>query len=285
MKTIQELADEGVLFKSAEAELVKQQLFEIIKEASVATRIGRQLVDIINMREGSTLDFILADKDSMQVVEVGEGAEIPLKTEAYTKLQVTPLIYGVRIAVTNRMIEDANWDIIQRNLATAGRKMGEKEDELILGSFDNSTDGFPSQSGHSITTSGTELAIADIATGMAHVEEHDYHPNVMVLSEKQVSELRQIDTFVEADKVGDRRVFENGFVGKIFGMETVISSAVSDDSAYILDSKEAGVLVLRRPLTVERLADPLRDLTNAVVTQRMSAKVLRAMAGVKITVS
>jgi N4-gp56 family major capsid protein len=283
VKSLQELADSGVLFKSAESELVKENLFNIIKEASIAAPVGRQIVDVINMQYGSTLDFDLADKDSMKVRVVAEGAEIPLDAESYTKKSVTPSMYGVRIGITNRMIEDANWDLVQRNLREAGRRVGLKEDEIIFNALEDTTNGFPSE--NAVTSAGTELAIADIVSAMKEVENNDYVPNVMVLNPEQVSELRQIDTFVEADKVGDRRVFERGWVGKIYGLDTIITTQLDAASVLVMDKNEAGGLVVRRPLTVEKWKEPIRDLTQAVVTTRMAAVCFRPKAGAKITVS
>jgi N4-gp56 family major capsid protein len=283
VKSLQELADSGVLFKSAESELVKENLFNIIKEASIAAPVGRQIVDVINMQYGSTLDFDLADKDSMKVRVVAEGAEIPLDAESYTKKSVTPSMYGVRVGITNRMIEDANWDLVQRNLREAGRRVGLKEDEIIFNALEDTTNGFPSE--NAVTSAGTELAIADIVSAMKEVENNDYVPNVMVLNPEQVSELRQIDTFVEADKVGDRRVFERGWVGKIYGLDTIITTQLDAASVLVMDKNEAGGLVVRRPLTVEKWKEPIRDLTQAVVTTRMAAVCFRPKAGAKITVS
>lgn len=285
MKSLQELADSGVLFQSHESELVKQNLFAIIKEASIASPVGRQIVDVINMQFGSTLDFDLADKDSMKVRLVAEGAEIPLDAESYTKKSITPQKYGVRIGITNRMIEDSNWDLIERNLREAGRRMGLKEDELIFTEMQDTTNGFPSVTGHNITSAGTELAIADIVGAMKVIEQQDYVPKIMVMNPEQTSELRQLDTFVEADKVGDRRVFERGWVGRIFGLDTIITSQLAASKVLVLDSNEAGGLIIRRPLTVEKFKDSVRDLTQASITTRMAPVVFRPQAGALITVS
>ena len=70
MKSLQELADSGILFKSAENELIKENLFNIIKDAAINSPVGRQVVDVINMKFGTTLDFDLADKNSMDVRKI-----------------------------------------------------------------------------------------------------------------------------------------------------------------------------------------------------------------------
>lgn len=287
MKSIEELANEGMLLYDWESELVKQQLYDVIKEASIEARIGRQLVDVIPMKTGTTLDFILADKDSLEFRRVAEGALIPIDVEAYTKVSVTPKKWGTHVMVSREIQEDANWDVIKRNLRQVGREAGVREDFVIFEAFNDSTNGFPSENNR--TSAGTELSIADIVNGMYDVEENDYNPNVMVIHPKQVSELRQIDTFVEADKVGSRATFEKGFVGRIFGMDVVISRSCwfggSTEYAWILDTREAGVLVLRRPLTMKTYEIPERDAIGVACTFRAEARAVRPKAGCRITIS
>lgn len=277
MKTLQQLADEGLFTKSAEQKLIKQQLFDMIKDSAQKNAIGRQVVQVIPLREGSSLDFDLADANSMKVRKMSEAGEAPLTRETYTKISVTPVKYGGNVKITSEMIEDSNFELIERNLRQIGREMANKETEIILDSFHaNFT---------AVSSAGTELGIVDLTSAMNQVETADFSPNAMVLHPKQVNELRNIDTFVEADKVGDRRTFENGFVGRIFAMDGVITTIQTSDKVDVLDTNEAGGLVIRRPLTVERWNDPLRDLINATVTQRMAAVTFRATAGATITVA
>ncbi|MBW1975926.1 MAG: phage major capsid protein [Deltaproteobacteria bacterium] len=289
MKSLQELADSGILFKSAENELIKQNLYNIIKDAAINHPVGRQVVDVVNMKFGSTLDFDLADKNSMDVREIAEGAVYPLDAESYTKKSVTPKKYGIRIAVTNEMVEDANWDLIQRNLREAGRRMGLKEDDLIFTALEDSTNGFASATtegtSHAITSGGTEIAMADLTEAQKVIDQENYVPNTLILNPAQVKELRDLDTLTEADKIGDRRMYERGWVGKIYGMDTIITNTVSASTAVVLDKYEGGGLVIRRPLTVEKWKEPIRDLTEAVVSSRMAAICFRPEAGAVITVS
>ena len=283
--SLEELADQGQLLYSWESELVKQQLYDVIKEASIAARVGRQLVDVVNLKAGAALDFVLADKDSITFRRVGESANIPIDVESYTKHTVTPVKYGDVILVSAEIQEDANWDVMRRNLRQAGREAGVKEDEIIFSALGDSTYGFPSETNHDYTSAGTEISIADITGMMKLVEENDYFPNALVLHPEQVNELRQIDTFVEADKVGSRITFEKGFVGRIFGMDVVTTSTVGASTGYLLDTREAGVLVVRRPLTMKTYEIPERDSLGAALTFRAEARCLRPKAGCKLTVS
>jgi len=284
MKTLQELADEGILFKDHESELIKQQIVSTIKDAAQKKNVGRGLVHVIPLREGSTLDWDKADKDSLLVRKIGEGANSRLTHESYTKIQSTPEKYGGTVKITQEMIEDSNFPLIDRQLKQAGREMAKTEDTIIFNSWADATTGFPSNADNAFNSNGTELGIIDVTNAMQVIEDADYEPSNYVINPKQINELRQIDTFVEADKVGDRRTFQNGFVGKIFGIDAVKSTILAADTAYVIDKEEAGMLVIRRPLTITKFNDPIQDLVGASFTQRMSARTIESTAGVKVTV-
>jgi len=166
---------------------------------------------------------------------------------------------------------------------------------LVFTAFLDSTYGFSSATSeagnsHAITSQGTEMSIYDIANMMKVIEEDDYIPNVLVIHPTQTAELRQIDTFVEADKVGSDIAFQKGFVGKIFGMDVIRTTKAwvdqtSSQYAWCLDAPQAGVLVVRRPLTMRAFEIPERDSVAAAVSFREEAGVLVAKAGAKLTIS
>ena len=291
MRTLEELANDGELMYSWETELVKQQLYDIIKDAAYAATVGRQLVDVIEMKAGHALDFILEDKDSLKMRFVSEGATFITDVEEYSKSTVTPEKYANLVVISQEIREDANWDVMKRNIRRAGTQAGLKEDYLVFNAFNTGFTG-NSDAGNSvqITSQGTERSIYDIVAAMKVIEESDYQPNVLAIHPTQTAELRQIDTFVEADKVGSDITFQRGFVGKVYGMDVVRTTKAWIDQtttqyAWVLDTKEAGVLVIRRPLTMRAFEIPERDAVATAISFREQAAVLRAKAGARITIS
>jgi len=102
--------------------------------------------------------------------------------------------------------------------------------------------------------------------------------------------LRQIDTFVEASKLGSREMLLTGQVGTIFGMKVFVTrnayaGQTATEYAWVLDTNEAGVLVVRRPLTMRTYEIPERDSIGIACTFRAEARVLRPEAGCRITIS
>jgi hypothetical protein len=219
----------------------------------------------------------------MRVYQVAEGASIPLDVAAYDSFNMKPDKYAVRIAVTKEMMEDGKWNLIEHNLMVAGIEVAENEDLLIIrDALDQAAN---TQAG------GASGTISDITRGMQYLEDSDYTPSTMFVGPEFANDLRNIDTFVEANKLGTREMFETGFVGRIFGMDVlrfstnVAPSTTYSKYAYIIDKNHAFVIAEKRPVTVENYDDKVHDLSGAVVTQRIKVRQLRAAAICKITTS
>lgn len=298
MKTLEQLASEGELFYSFETEMVKEQLYNIIKEAAEATRIGRSLVDVVPLNAGHALDVNTADENSIDFRKVAEGAQFPLDAESYTQLTVTPDLWANSVVISRTIQEDSNWDLVKRNIARMGRKAGTKEDYIIFTALADSTYGFPSASttlsgssvSHDYTSAGTELSIADIVGASKLVRSNNFTPNALAIHPEQLAELQQIDSFLEADKFGTREMHLKGTVGRLIGLDVLPSTTAwveqtSSAYAWVMDTREAGILVVRRPLTMKTFEIPDRDSLGVAASFRANAQCLRSTAGARITIS
>lgn len=260
--------------------LIERKIFDTLIEAVEKARLGRDLAAIVIGPEGipgSSVELNLVDVDSMTVFRVAEGAAIPIDVAGYSTANIRPLKYGVRPLVTKEMQEDAKWDLIQHNIMTAGREIGENEDSrIVTNALDDAANS---------VSGGATITVANITRAMQYLEDNFYTATDFIVGPEVANDLRNIDTFVEADKAGTRESFERGIIGRIFGMDVrVISThAITSTSAYIIDREHAFVIVEKRPVTIERYDDVTHDLSGVVVTQRFEADSLRTSSIAKIT--
>jgi len=275
-----DIATEGEL-------LIEKKIYDTLIDPVVRTRIGRQDAAIPigpGQIPGSSIDINLASPKTMKVRLIAEGAAVPFGPIEFTSFNMKPQKYGLRIAATKEMIEDGKWDVLAYNIRQAGLEMAYNEDtKIIEDALDNATN---TQAG------GAAITISDITRAMQYLEDEDYNPKIMYVGPEVANDLRNIDTFVEADKLGTREAFENGLIGTIFGMKVRRFSANSTPTpatytkySYIIDPEHAFVIAEKRPVTVENYDDQVHDLSGAVVTQRFKARQLRADAIVLITTS
>lgn len=231
---------------------------------------------------GSSFDIDLQTPDTLKIKTVAEGASIDIDQESYTNINVKPVKYGIGVRITNEMLEDAKWNLLQHNIMTAGKRFAENETNLVLLQLDT---------GANVVSGGAAITIANITTAMLNVENSDFTPTTLLVGNEVLQDLRNIDTFVEADKLGSTEMINNGFVGRLYGMNVIRFSTNAAPSttyakyAYVYDNREAYCIVEKRPITIEKFSLPNNDMSAAVVTQRLAVKTLRTSAISPITTS
>jgi len=232
---------------------------------------------------GSSIDVDLVTPNTMSIRVVGEGAESPIDEPAYTSFNMKPIKYGVAIRITSEMMEDSKWNLLQHSVRTAGKRFAENETSLIISdALDNATN---------TVAGGAAITIANITRGMQYLDDENYTPTTLFVGMEVLNDLRNIDTFVEANKVGNTDMLQRGFLGTIYGLNVVKFSTNAAPSstyskyAYITDKMHAYVMAEKRTVTIRNFDLPVNDMSAANITQRIKVRYLRADAIAKITTS
>lgn len=279
MTTVKEWLDTGI---GTEGQLlIERKIFDeliaevdksLIPRALAARYIGPEGIP------GSSVDVDLVVENTMDVREVAEGSAIPLDQTEYTSFNLKPKKYGVGIRITKELLEDAKWDLLQANVAMAGKRLAENENSLIVSAALDNAD--------NTVAGGAAVTIANITRAMQHLEDADYSPTDYLVGMEVANDLRNIDTFAEADKFGSREMQERGFVGSIYGMNVYrvsTNAGMTTTSSYVIDRSKAYIIAEKRRATVEQLDLPNYDMSGACVTHRIAIRQLRSAAIAKIT--
>lgn len=235
-----------------------------------------------SMIPGSSYDIDLETPNTLNIREVSEGADIVVDQQSYTTTNVKPVKYGVGIRITKEMLEDAKWNLLERNISIAGKRFAENENKLVIQQLDSAAN---------TVSGGAAITIANITTAMQYLEDADYEPTTIAVGNEVLNDLRNIDTFVEADKLGSTAMINTGFVGRLYGLNVIRFSTNAAPSttyakyAYVFDKTQAYCIVEKRPLMVEKFDIQNNDMSAAVATQRLAVKILRTSAVAKITTS
>lgn len=231
---------------------------------------------------GSSYDINLETPNSLNVVELAEGASIGLDQQTYTSINVKPVKYGIGVRITREMLEDAKWNLLERNLSIAAKRLAENENKLVLTQLDAAANA---------VSGGAAITIANLTTAMQFLEDSDFTPTTLAVGNEVLNDLRNLDTFVEYQKVGNTEMLTRGFLGNIYGMNVIRFSTNAAPTttyskyAYVFDKNQAYCIVEKRPVTLEKFELPSNDMSAAVVTQRIAVKVLRSSAICNITTS
>ena len=281
LQKIQELLTTGT---GTEGSLLIQRTISPLFDDVEASLIGRQWAAMVFGPAdipGSSVDLQIVTLNSLEVEVVAEGAEIPLGNAAYTNTNVKPKKYGIRPQITREMLEDGKWNLIEHNLRYAALKLAENENSLTVTALDGASN---------TVAGGAAITIANITTGMQHLEGASMKPRVLFVGPEVMNDLRNIDTFAEVNKYGSNEMMRTGVVGKIYGMDVVVVSTdgltgYTSTTAYVVDPVHAFVVAEKRPVTVEQYDDVTHDMQGAVITQRVAVATLRGQAIAKITTS
>jgi HK97 family phage major capsid protein len=250
------------------------KVLDIVWEAAKPNLIGRELVQVM-AKDAPSLKIPRAKLS--KAYEVAEGAEIPIGTEDYDSVTLTPKKYGVRPLISREMIEDAEWDVIQYQLAEAGRSMADIEAEKIITQM-------ISDAGNSAAaaTSGT-LAYADVADMIKLIMTDNYNADIMAVHPTEFADLLKDTAIQKAMDWGGPAVAPTGRIATLLGLRVLVSTKVTSGTVLLVDSKHAGVLFIRRDITTEEYEDPVKDLAGVAITARWVYKTLRTDAIGKVT--
>ena len=257
--------------------LIESKIYDTLIEAADKKRIGRGLAAVYcgpNDISGSSIDLDLVTADSMAVIQIAEGAAVPIETVNYTSTNLKPDKYGVRPLITKEMQEDGKWNLIEHNIKIAGIEMGENEDALIVTALSSAAN---------TITGAAAITLANVSRAMQYLEDSDYTATDMIVGPEVANDFRNMEVFQKPSETPE--MMRTGFVGTIFGINVhvVSGSILTSTYCYVFDRNHAFAIAEKRPITVERYDDATHDLSGAVVTQRITAKILRTSAVCLIT--
>lgn len=261
--------------------LIEKEIYGTLIGEVEKALIPRELAALVFGPEaipGSSIDVDLEDPNTFDVRQIGEGAAIYVDNVGYSSFNMKPVKYGVSVRITREMVEDGKWNLIQRHIMLAGKRMAENENSLVVSdALDNA--------GNTVA-GGAAITIANITRAMQYLEDLDYAPTDFVVGMEVLNDLRNIDTFVEANKSGDVEMIKRGFRGVVFGMlvhAVSTNAGMTATSSYVLDRTQAYAIAEKRRFTVENFDLPTHDMSAAAITCRVKVRHIRANAIAKIT--
>jgi len=272
-KSLTELIDAGQTGQTA-------KVLSTVWDAAFETNIGRQFVQV--MSEGKQRSVKIPVEGRPAFVEVAHGATGggPETGKDYTFVTIEVKKFMGRISISQDMIDDAAWNVVQRQLRALGMAYGEFETNRIL-------DTMFTDAGQSVAASGT-LTMAKVTEGWRKFQRFPgggtRQPSHLVISPEHYEDLAA-DTafqnlfFHRPDVSGGAKSGGlQGAVGFIPGSNiTVITHpALAADTSLMIAKDTAGVLLVRQDLNIEEIDDPLRDIVHGKGSSRIEYKTVEA---------
>lgn len=134
----------------------------------------------------------------------------------------------------------------------------------------------------SITAVETDTAgvldYAAVINAKVEVDGANYEADSLLVHPNEMGDLVKLQQFYDVSQYGSAEVINRGEVGKLGGLKTYVSSNVPEGVSIVLDSKAAGVLAVKRDLTVKFDEDIYADHRIVVATEMYDAVLVNSAA-------
>ena len=119
--------------------LLPKTIETIMLDAAEPEYLASQFLRTIQLGEGRSMEFI--NFGAIRAFEIAEGQEYPEQSLDIAKMggklttEVRVKKYGLKVKITDEMINDSQWDVIGMHLQAAGRALARKKEENVFLEF------------------------------------------------------------------------------------------------------------------------------------------------------
>lgn len=266
-RAIRHLSDEfrrmslrEVVASGAEGAVAK--LLSVVLDAAVPNLIGRQVVPVYT---GVTPSIRIPKAAVAKAYFVGEEGGAVISGEKYTYTEIVARLAECIPLVTRSEVEDCSWDVIERQYAEGARALSDLETQTVL------TGIIAGQAGG--TAAAATKLVSGVITGIQTLAGNNRNADTIICHPVEYGELLKDATagyYWIPQWSGGQAPMITGVIPEIAGCKLLRSSRQTSGTISIIDSKRAGALYIRRDITIEDYADPIKDLAGAVLTERFN---------------
>lgn len=286
--------------------IMPRVISDVMRDAAEPMYIGAKLLQVVRLRDGRSIEFPAIS--AMRAFDIAEGQEIPEAEVDFNKYKTTEIRIGksgLRIAVTDEMIDESQWDVIGILLRKAGEALARHKEEKIFQAFsdhshpvfDNDDPVAPSTTGRAFdgtfnATLSTEdlvdMNITLMSNGMVPTDIL-MHPMCWAIFAKNeyISSLSM--PALGAPGNNSITLNPNAVGGRLpFAMTIQFSPFIPFNRAdkkfdiYVVDRNNIGILLVKNNISTERFDEPLRDIQNIKAIERYGVGILYEGEGIAV---
>jgi len=233
--TVEARLDDAIprmLFASADPEeidtLFREQLLETVQEGREFSKVFRDAMDVIpvNKRKG---DMTIAS-DQQFAPPMAQGSAIRDDAEQHTTVEFNAEKHGDGARVTEEVVDQANPDVIERNVQFLGASVENAINRVALRELVD-------DAGNNFDTAGTDQGYAALNAAVGEVDANDFRPDTYVTHPDYRTALFNDTNLSYANRAGTNEVLRNRedapIVGDIAGldMHAAMSGATYPDGS------------------------------------------------------
>ena len=241
-------------------------------EPSVCIRNALQTVGM----KSKEMNWTVGDTGTY-AAEVPEATDIPILNQDYDTVQFVAKKYGDRPLISNELIEDGLFNIVDIEMKKSGRRV---ENRLNQNGITELID----SAGLEHDTAAANQGIKAIASGVSKVRAAGFNPDTLIMHPS--AEAIVLQEFVPTNYYPTESIVNTGMVPNILGLKTYTCGVTKngteewdydtdgDIGMVVYDSVAAAAIGMRRDITVEKYNDPIKDMVGMSVTSRFDVEVV-----------
>ena len=256
---------------------LKQQIVQL----AYPEFIGREIITVEQTKE-AVERFPLAGKAVGYTY--AEGVAIRLSGDKTQSVIVNMNNYAeCSEQWTREFVEDVSPNAIENIKQRIAHALALDETEAVLNLYGSISDA-DLAGGAALNHGGKLMDWNAVLKLHSAVRGENWKPSVLVLNPRQLSQLLFDNRFIEYEYLPSKGTdLEAGFVREICGMKVQSSTLVPNGTAYAIDKFIAGIMLIRRDVTVEDWSDLREDKYGLRATTRFGLGILRSNAVAKMT--
>jgi hypothetical protein len=282
------LAKSGTTGIAGAAYLVPDKIYQVMFDSTAETDVVADISMALlpaDQIPGSTLKVDIEVDDQYQPQYFSSGGQMATETMQTIQAELDfSVSWGINFRITNDLIEDSQFDLIELHLRNAGKEMGEFASDLALTVLKTATDGDGTvnggASGDADETKWTGATTTSVEDAIAANLVDGYVSDTMVLTRQAAlhSVFQTAGVAYNEAQVQNNWIV-NGWPASLGGMNIVYSgvNTLTNDKAgtdlvtIVFDKDYALLSGRKRWLRIEKYSDPIRDLVGAAVSARQDS--------------
>ena len=287
LKTLLQTENQAI----SDSTLVQEEVYNTVIAGAEPFRCLREVTPVVNTGTYS-VRFVKGEAGTY-AGKIAEGSNIDIDVQTYSKQDITIDKWGTRPVITNELIEDCLFDIVDLELKKAGARMENALNrqvlyQMIAGTYAVSTNSVD-------PGASTKMRVAHLAQAIAKVKGQNYMPDILMTHPHAEGSLLEDSNIVYNAYMGSSGPLSTGNIPRLMSLTpytcTVTEQATptwdntdagSDIQALVFSKADFATICMRRDISIEDYKDPIHDLVGMAITMRFGTDVLQEKAACKI---
>lgn len=279
--------------------LIPEKIYDILFGAGAVNDIVPLCAPVVSC-PGSSLKVDVEVDGQFKAHFKASGGEGGTETAETTQVTITPQLFSINPVLTQELIEDSQFDMMEFHLRRAGEQMGQFSTEQYLAALIGGADGDGTQNTNSSGTNNVAY-LSDLSECWAKNLEDGFLSDVAILPPTLLQTALRGEAGAGpgdyATQFHDRAVTAGPLEwGNFMGMNMVIFKHMGEGytgtgamylsskwHGFVLDKANASLVVRKRWMKIDKYSKPVEDLVGAVISARQEEATIYNDASCELT--